>query len=71
MNDFFNWSGWIFGVVGVIFGVFQLLKKNDYKKKLISITEDHRKIKEEYNNIKADNGSIAVGKNTGGMHFNK
>jgi len=33
-NDFFTYTGWLFGLLSLIFGIFQWYQKNECKKKL-------------------------------------
>lgn len=66
MNDFISWSGWAFGLIGVVFGIVQLNQKKDYKKKYESVIKNTNNT-----SLKADNGGIAVKDNVGGIHIGK
>lgn len=68
MDDFFNWSGWFFALVGVIFGIIQLVKKNEYKRKYNIAIQNQNS---NNTTLNADNGGIAVQDNKGGIHIGK
>jgi len=37
--DFFTISGWLFGLISLIFGIVQMLQKNKYKKQIKNIRQ--------------------------------
>lgn len=43
--DFFTISGWIFGLVSLIFGIVQLMQKNKYKKQVVDNSTQKQKVK--------------------------
>lgn len=38
--DFFTVSGWIFGLISLIFGIIQLIQKNKIKKQIKNIQQE-------------------------------
>ncbi len=38
--DFFTFSGWLFGLISLIFAVVQLIQKNKYKKQIKNIRQE-------------------------------
>lgn len=40
--DFFTISGWLFGLISLIFGIVQLLQKNKYKKQIKNIQQEQK-----------------------------
>tara|TARA_R110002050_G_scaffold261556_1_gene401743 strand:- start:286765 stop:286962 length:198 start_codon:yes stop_codon:yes gene_type:complete len=64
MEDFLKWSGWIFGLVSTVIAIMQFTQKEKLKKEIT-------KIKNTTENYSADNGGVAVRKNTGGINIGK
>lgn len=68
MNDFLSWSGWAFGLIGVIFGIIQFNQKTKYKNKYEKIIKNTNS---NNTSVQANNGGIAVIDNNGGIHIGK
>jgi hypothetical protein len=64
MEDFLIWSGWVFGLISTVIAIAQFKQKEKLKKEIT-------KIKATTENYSADNGGIAVRKNTGGINIGK